>query len=64
MQNKGFVVTFAIALALVCAFYLSFSFVTMTYDNKAIDYATEYAEANSNGNTELFQELYNKQYNH
>lgn len=63
MQNKGFVVTFAIALALVCAFYLSFSFVTRSYDQKAIEYATTYATANSNGNTELYQELYNRQYN-
>ena len=63
MQNKGFVVTFAIALALVCAFYLSFSFVTRSYDQKAIDYATAYATANSKGDTELYQELYNRQYN-
>ncbi len=35
MQNKGFVRLFAIALALVCCFYLSFSFVTSRWDNKA-----------------------------
>ncbi|MBQ5643289.1 MAG: protein translocase subunit SecDF [Bacteroidaceae bacterium] len=34
MQNKGFVKAFAILLTLVCAFYLSFSFVTNHYDNK------------------------------
>lgn len=39
MQNKGFVTVFAIALFLVCCFYLSFSFVTRHYDNKAVEYA-------------------------
>lgn len=34
MQNKGFVKAFAILLTVVCAFYLSFSFVTRHYDNK------------------------------
>ena len=35
MQNKGFVRVFAILLTLVCVFYLSFSFVTRYYTNKA-----------------------------
>ncbi|MDO5447417.1 MAG: protein translocase subunit SecDF [Prevotellaceae bacterium] len=35
MQNKGIVKFIAIALALVCIFYLSFSFVTSHYENKA-----------------------------
>ncbi len=39
MQNKGLVRLFAISLALVCIFYLSFSFVTSHYDNKAKEYA-------------------------
>ena len=39
MQNKGLVVTLAVCLALVSAFYLSFSFVTGYYDNKAAEYA-------------------------
>ena len=34
MQNKGFVKFLAIALALVCIYYLSFSFVTNYVDNK------------------------------
>ena len=38
MQNKGLVITLAICLALVSAFYLSFSFVTMHYDKKAVEY--------------------------
>ena len=39
MQNKGFVRVFAILLTLVCVFYLSFSFVTRHYTNKAKEIA-------------------------
>ena len=39
MQNKGLVITLAACLALVSAFYLSFSFVTSSYDKKATEYA-------------------------
>ena len=39
MQNKGLVRILAVCLALVCAFYLSFSLVTSHYDKKAKDYA-------------------------
>lgn len=39
MQNKGFVITFAALLTLVCCFYLSFSFVTKFYENKAKEFA-------------------------
>ena len=39
MQNKGLVITLATCLALVSAFYLSFSVVTKYYDNKAVEYA-------------------------
>ena len=39
MQNKGFVRVFAVLLTLVCLFYLSFSFVTRHYTNKAKEYA-------------------------
>ena len=35
MQNKGFVKFIAIALSLICVFYLSFSFVTRHYEQKA-----------------------------
>ena len=38
MQNKGLVITLAVCLALASAFYLSFSFVTMHYDKKAVEY--------------------------
>ena len=39
MQNKGFVKVFAVLLTLVCVFYLSFSFVTRHYTNKAKEIA-------------------------
>ena len=39
MQNKGFVKVFAVLLTLVCVFYLSFSFVTRHYNNKAKEIA-------------------------
>ncbi len=39
MQNKGLVRTLAVCLALVSAFYLSFSFVTSHYNNKASEFA-------------------------
>nr|WP_302829646.1 protein translocase subunit SecDF [uncultured Bacteroides sp.] len=48
MQNKGFVKVFAILLTLVCVFYLSFSFVTRHYTNKAKEFA--------NGNEKVEQD--------
>lgn len=39
MQNKGLVRTLAVCLALVSAFYLSFSFVTGHHNRKAEEYA-------------------------
>ena len=39
MQNKGFVRFFAISLALVCLFYLSFTFVTNYWDKQAKEIA-------------------------
>ncbi|MDR2953514.1 MAG: protein translocase subunit SecDF [Prevotella sp.] len=63
MQNKGFVMTFAILLSLVCLFYLSFTFITKSYDKKAEDIATAYASANGKDNIDLYNELYNQKYN-
>jgi SecD/SecF fusion protein len=39
MQNKGLVKVFAALLCAVCLFYISFSFVTRHYMNKAKEYA-------------------------
>lgn len=44
MQNKGLVITLAIALALVSLFYLSFNLVTMRYENIAEAKATSAKE--------------------
>ena len=48
MQNKGFVKVCAVLLTLVCVFYLSFSFVTRHYTNKAKEIA--------NGDTKVEQD--------
>ena len=39
MQNKGLIRLLALLLGLVCVFYLSFSFLTSRYDQKAAEYA-------------------------
>ena len=39
MQSKGAIKFFAIAMALVCLYQLSFTFVTKHWENKAKDYA-------------------------
>ncbi len=46
MQNKGFVRLIAVALTLICLFYLSFSMVTGHYNRKANEFA--------NGSNELY----------
>ena len=47
MQNKGFIRVLAVLLALVCLFYISFSFVTRHYNQKA--------EEISNGDPEAYK---------
>ncbi len=44
MQNKGFVKFLAVALTLICLFYLSFSFVTKYVENKASKMEEQEAE--------------------
>lgn len=39
MQSKGFIRVITALLVLVCIFYLSFSFVSNHYDNKAVEFA-------------------------
>lgn len=39
MLHKGLVKTITLALALVCVFYLSFSFISNKYEKKAEAYA-------------------------
>lgn len=53
MQNKGFVRFFAISLALVCLFYLSFTFVTNYWDKQA----KEIAQGDSQKYYEYLEEI-------
>src|SRR5574344_55773 len=59
MQNKGLVKVLAVLLTLVCVFYLSFSFVTQHYLNKAAKIgkgnpAAEQAYLDSIGNKKVY----------
>ncbi|MBO7468400.1 MAG: protein translocase subunit SecDF [Bacteroidaceae bacterium] len=59
MRNKGFVKFIAIALTLVCLFYLSFSFVTRYHEKKAVNYPEgESAYIDSIMNEKVFLGLY------
>ena len=60
MQSKGFIRVLAIALVLVCAFYLSFSFVTAHYEGVASDYAKAKAQTEDVSNDAY--KTYYKQY--
>ncbi len=53
MQNKGFVKFFAIMLALICVYYLSFSFATRYQNDKATKLATD---ANNVVNVEAYNQ--------
>ncbi len=44
MQNKGFVKFLAVALTLICLFYLSFGFVTKYVEDKAAKMGEQEAE--------------------
>ncbi|MBE6310710.1 MAG: protein translocase subunit SecD [Bacteroidales bacterium] len=60
MQSKGFIKVLTVALILVCAFYLSFSFVTSHYEGIAADYAK--AKANTEDVSNDAYKTYYKQY--
>lgn len=61
MQNKGFVKFLAIALTLICLFYLSFSVVTNQVDKKAAAMPADEAEAylDSMNSTPFYLGTYN-----
>ncbi|MDE5869405.1 MAG: protein translocase subunit SecDF, partial [Muribaculaceae bacterium] len=61
MQNKGFISTIAILLVLICGFYISFSFVTSHYEEKAKEYAASIAKTTDETNDVYKQSL--KQFN-
>ena len=60
MQTKGFIVTIATALVLICIFYLSFSFVTNHYETIAEQTALKAAQIKS---PDMSNEKYRKAYN-
>lgn len=55
MQSKGFIRVIAVLLVLICAFYLSFSFVSNHFQNKAAQVALA---ANSDENSEEYKNAY------
>ena len=58
MQNKGFVKIFAIALTLVCLFYLSFTFKTRSIEKKAAQSQDEQAYLDSVMNKKVWLGIY------
>ena len=58
MQNKGFVKIFAIALTVVCLFYLSFTFKTRSIENKAAQSQDEQAYLDSVMNKKVWLGIY------
>ena len=61
MQNKGFISTIAILLVLICGFYISFSFVTRHYEQKAREYAVKMSNTTDETNDAYKKSL--KQFN-
>ena len=61
MQNKGFIITIAILLILICGFYISFSFITSHYEKEAKEYAISMSGTDDATNDVYKQRL--KQYN-
>ncbi|HRG58157.1 MAG TPA: protein translocase subunit SecDF [Bacteroidia bacterium] len=64
MQNKGAIRFFAIALAIVCIFQLSFTLITNNIEGNANEYATERVAKNKTEgiNKDSLFEAYNKRY--
>ena len=55
MQSKGFIRVLAVLLALVCVFYLSFSFVTSSIEDDAAAYA---AKVDKNPESQKYKDAY------
>ena len=58
MQNKGFVKIFAVALTVVCLFYLSFTFKTRSIENSAAQSQDEQAYLDSVMNKKVWLGIY------
>ena len=59
MQTKGFILTIATALVLICIFYLSFSFVANKYENQAVQVAMKANGGVKDEGSEKYKEAYN-----
>lgn len=60
MQTKGFIKVITVALILICAFYLSFSFVASSYENEGEQLAMAKAHITS---PDMSNATYKKEYN-
>jgi SecD/SecF fusion protein len=59
MQTKGFILTIASALVLICIFYLSFSFVANKYENQAIQAAIQANGGVKDEGSQKYKNAYN-----
>ena len=59
MQTKGFILTIASALVLICIFYLSFSFVANKWENKAIQTAMQANGGVKDEGSQKYKDAYN-----
>lgn len=58
MRTKGFILTIAIALVLICIFYLSFSFVANHYDNIAVKTAMKANKGSKDEASDTYKNAY------
>ncbi len=59
MQTKGFILTIATALVLICIFYLSFSFVANKYENQAVAAAMQANGGVKDEGSQKYKDAYN-----
>ena len=59
MQTKGFILTIASALVLICIFYLSFSFVANKYENQAVQAAIKANGGVKDEGSQKYKNAYN-----
>ena len=59
MQTKGFILTIATALVLICIFYLSFSFVANKYENQAVAAAMKANGGVKDEGSQKYKDAYN-----
>ena len=59
MQTKGFILTIATALVLICIYYLSFSFVANKYESQAIQTAMKANGGVKDEGSQKYKDAYN-----